>query len=104
MTYLSPDGRFRLSRGNKGTLFVLVKDAPPAERVEQALAAKSERWASVAAGPTALGAVGVIGLKQLAVNSTGWAAACATGVPRGPPLPAAVRFSPAWQATRRWRS
>lgn len=27
--YLSKDGKFRLSRGNKGTLFVLVKDDPP---------------------------------------------------------------------------
>ncbi len=25
MTYLSPDSSFRLSRGNKGTLFILVK-------------------------------------------------------------------------------
>ena len=37
VTYLSPDGRFRLSRGNKGTLFVLVKDASPRERLEEAL-------------------------------------------------------------------
>ena len=28
-TYLSKDGKFRLTRGNKGTLFVLVKDDPP---------------------------------------------------------------------------
>ncbi len=37
MTYLSPDGRFRLSRGNKGTLFVLVRDVPPKERLLEAL-------------------------------------------------------------------
>jgi len=38
ITYLSPDGRFRLSRGNKGTLFVLVRDDPPAERLLAAIA------------------------------------------------------------------
>jgi len=33
VTYLSKDGRFRLSRGNKGTLFVLVKDESPKSRL-----------------------------------------------------------------------
>lgn len=33
VTYLSKDGQFRLSRGNKGTLFVLVKDNGPQERL-----------------------------------------------------------------------
>lgn len=38
ITYLSPDGRFRLARGNKGTLFVLVKELAPKERLLEALA------------------------------------------------------------------
>lgn len=33
VTYLSKDGDFRISRGNKGTVFVLVKDASPKERL-----------------------------------------------------------------------
>lgn len=33
VTYMSPDGKFRLSRGNKGTLFVLVKEDPPRDRL-----------------------------------------------------------------------
>jgi len=33
VTYLNQDGDFRISRGNKGTLFVLVKDASPKERL-----------------------------------------------------------------------
>ena len=37
ITYLSPDGQFRLSRGNKGTLFVLVRDPSPRERLLQAV-------------------------------------------------------------------
>ena len=37
ITYLSPDGQFRLSRGNKGTLFVLVRDPSPRERLLQAI-------------------------------------------------------------------
>ncbi|KAK9846661.1 hypothetical protein WJX81_008660 [Elliptochloris bilobata] len=37
ITYLSPDGRFRLSRGNKGTLFVLVRDDPPTDRLLAAI-------------------------------------------------------------------
>lgn len=36
---MSPDGRFRLSRGNKGTLFVLVKEETPKERLLRAVAA-----------------------------------------------------------------
>ena len=37
ITYLSPDGQFRLSRGNKGTLFVLVRDPSPREQLLQAI-------------------------------------------------------------------
>lgn len=37
-TYLSPDGRFRLSRGNKGTLFVLEKVITPKDRLLEAVA------------------------------------------------------------------
>ena len=37
MTYLSPGGTFRLSRGNKGTLFVLVRDVPPREALVEAV-------------------------------------------------------------------
>lgn len=35
VTYLSPDGKFRLSRGNKGTLFVLVREDPPKQALLQ---------------------------------------------------------------------
>lgn len=38
ITYLSPDGCFRLSRGNKGTLFVLVRDDPSTDRLLAAIA------------------------------------------------------------------
>lgn len=38
VTYLSPDGRLRLSRGNKGTLFVLAKDVPVRDQMFDALA------------------------------------------------------------------
>lgn len=37
ITYLSPDGCFRLSRGNKGTLFVLVRDDPSTDRLLAAI-------------------------------------------------------------------
>lgn len=33
VTYLSKDGKFRLSRGNKGTLFILVKEDGPREKL-----------------------------------------------------------------------
>ncbi|KAK9820183.1 hypothetical protein WJX72_007235 [[Myrmecia] bisecta] len=38
ITYLSADGTFRLSRGNKGTLFVLTKDPPAKQRLLSAIA------------------------------------------------------------------
>ena len=41
ITYLSPDGRFRLSRGNKGTLFVLARDVPLQEQLLEAVASRS---------------------------------------------------------------
>jgi PAP_fibrillin len=41
ITYMSPDGQFRLSRGNKGTLFVLVKDEPPREAMLSAIAGRA---------------------------------------------------------------
>ncbi|BDA41845.1 probable plastid-lipid-associated protein 12, chloroplasti [Coccomyxa sp. Obi] len=33
ITYLSPNGDFRLSRGNKGTLFILTRDIPAKQRL-----------------------------------------------------------------------
>ena len=33
VTYLSADGSFRLSRGNKGTLFILSRDVPASSRL-----------------------------------------------------------------------
>lgn len=47
ITYLSRDGRFRLSRGNKGTLFVLVRDLPPKDRLLEAVAQKGSDAAVV---------------------------------------------------------
>ena len=41
ITYLDPKGDFRLSRGNKGTLFVLTRDEPAKSRLLSALAARS---------------------------------------------------------------
>jgi len=41
ITYLSKDGKFRLTRGNKGTLFVLVKDNPPQEQLLERISAKA---------------------------------------------------------------
>jgi hypothetical protein len=38
VTYLSPDGAFRLSRGNKGTLFVLARATGPADALVSARA------------------------------------------------------------------
>ena len=42
ITYLSADGQFRLSRGNKGTLFVLVRDPSPRERLLQAVESRQD--------------------------------------------------------------
>jgi hypothetical protein len=41
ITYLSKDGKFRLTRGNKGTLFVLVKDDYPQEQLLERISAKA---------------------------------------------------------------
>ena len=41
ITHLSKDGKFRLTRGNKGTLFVLVKDDPPQDQLLERIAAKA---------------------------------------------------------------
>lgn len=41
VTYLSKDGQFRLSRGNKGTLFVLVKEDGAKERLLKAATAST---------------------------------------------------------------
>ena len=41
ITYLSPDGSFRLSRGNKGTLFILTRDVPLQEQLLEAVASRS---------------------------------------------------------------
>lgn len=40
-TYLSPKGNIRISRGNKGTTFVLQKDVDPRQRLLRAIAVKS---------------------------------------------------------------
>ena len=37
ITYLSPDGTFRLTRGNKGTLFVLARERSVLEKIQQAV-------------------------------------------------------------------
>lgn len=42
VTYLSRSGRFRLSRGNKGTLFVLAKDVPATQQLKEAIALGNE--------------------------------------------------------------
>ena len=41
VTYLSKDGKFRLSRGNKGTLFILVKEDGPKEKLIASTTGKS---------------------------------------------------------------
>ena len=41
ITYLDPKGDFRLSRGNKGTLFVLTRDEPAKARLLAALGSRS---------------------------------------------------------------
>lgn len=41
ITYLDPKGEFRLSRGNKGTLFVLTRDEPAKAQLLAALTSKS---------------------------------------------------------------
>lgn len=73
VTYLAPDGRFRLSRGNKGTLFVLSRpdeagaaealagaraaglDGPAVEALARALAASGAGVPSPAQSPLAAG-------------------------------------------------
>lgn len=40
VTYLSPDGKLRLTRGNKGTLFVLSKEVSAKARLLEALASR----------------------------------------------------------------
>ncbi|KXZ56530.1 hypothetical protein GPECTOR_1g476 [Gonium pectorale] len=42
VTYMNTDATFRLSRGNKGTLFVLVKDVPIKERLKEAIARQDD--------------------------------------------------------------
>ena len=42
ITYLSPDGTFRLSRGNKGTLFVLTREVPLPDQLLEAVAARRD--------------------------------------------------------------
>eukprot|EP01026_Neomeris_dumetosa_P078327 TRINITY_DN8468_c0_g1_i2.p1 TRINITY_DN8468_c0_g1~~TRINITY_DN8468_c0_g1_i2.p1 ORF type:complete len:429 (-),score=38.15 TRINITY_DN8468_c0_g1_i2:235-1521(-) len=42
VTYLSPDGLYRISRGNKGTLFVLQRDIPMQDKIVQAVAKLDE--------------------------------------------------------------
>ncbi|PNW85211.1 hypothetical protein CHLRE_03g176350v5 [Chlamydomonas reinhardtii] len=42
VTYMNSDSTFRLSRGNKGTLFVLAKDVPIKQRLMDAIAAADD--------------------------------------------------------------
>ncbi|GAX78326.1 hypothetical protein CEUSTIGMA_g5768.t1 [Chlamydomonas eustigma] len=42
VTYMSPDGNFRLSRGNKGTLFILVKEERFKSYLESAIRTKDD--------------------------------------------------------------
>lgn len=43
ITYLSKDGTFRLSRGNKGTLFILVREETPQQKlIQSAIADRSQ--------------------------------------------------------------
>ena len=42
MTYTSQDGNFRLSRGNKGTLFILVREDDFKSKLEEAISAKED--------------------------------------------------------------
>jgi hypothetical protein len=57
VTYLSPDGTFRLSRGNKGTLFVLARAPGPAEELAAARSLRLDA-AGVAARAADLAASG----------------------------------------------
>jgi hypothetical protein len=41
-TYLSPTGTLRISKGNKGTTFVLQKTLDPQQRLLQAISAKGD--------------------------------------------------------------
>jgi hypothetical protein len=41
-TYLSPTGALRISKGNKGTTFVLQKTLDPQQRLLQAISAKGD--------------------------------------------------------------
>ncbi|KAJ7565640.1 hypothetical protein O6H91_02G068500 [Diphasiastrum complanatum] len=41
-TYLSPSGNFRISRGNKGTIFVLQKDLDPRQHLFQAISSNMD--------------------------------------------------------------
>ena len=42
VTYLSPDGNFRLSRGNKGTLFILIREESFKGKLEEAIREKDD--------------------------------------------------------------
>ena len=42
VTYTSQDGNFRLSRGNKGTLFILVREEEFKSKLEEAISAKED--------------------------------------------------------------
>ena len=42
ITYTSPDGNFRLSRGNKGTLFILVREEKFKASLEAAIRANDD--------------------------------------------------------------
>eukprot|EP00198_Chlamydomonas_reinhardtii_P014101 XP_001703438.1 plastid lipid associated protein [Chlamydomonas reinhardtii] len=48
VTYMNSDSTFRLSRGNKGTLFVLAKDVPIKQRLMDAIAAADDEMAESA--------------------------------------------------------
>ncbi len=57
-TYLSPDGSFRVSRGNKGTLFLLQREGAPRAALLRAVAARAAPAALDAAAAAAAAAGG----------------------------------------------
>lgn len=54
VTYMSADGHFRLSRGNKGTLFVLSRDVTSKERLLAALARGDDEMVRRSTRPTGM--------------------------------------------------
>jgi hypothetical protein len=78
ITYMNPEGTFRIARGNKGTLFILQKDIPLKQQLLQAAEAGDDQQVGGtmevgAQGVTAAllnGAAGRVCLKALKQQST----------------------------------